>query len=79
MYFQHLPIADIIEQENIRFYSSADISAMKILAILGRAQKKDFWELYEFLQHYTLNQLIECDRQKYPSQMLTISIPNAVT
>ena len=24
----------------------ADIAAMKIQAILGRAQKKDFWDLY---------------------------------
>ena len=79
VYFPHLPIADIVEQDNIRFYSSSDIAAMKILAILGRAQKKDFWDLYELLQHYTLNQLIEWHRQKYPSQMLAISIPNAVT
>ncbi len=40
VYFPHLPIADIEEEENIRFYSSADIAAMKIQAILGRAQKK---------------------------------------
>ena len=79
VYFPHLPIADIVEQENIRFYSSADIAAMKIQAILGRAQKKDFWDLYELLQHYTLNQLIEWHKQKYPSQMLAISIPNAIT
>ena len=58
---------------------SADISAMKIQAVLGRAQKKDLWDLYELLQHYTLNQLIEWHKQKYPSQMLAISIPNAIT
>ena len=41
--------------------------------------KKDFWDLYELLQHYTLNQLIEWHKKKYPSQMLAISIPNAIT
>ncbi len=79
VYFPHLPIADIEEEENIRFYSSADIAAMKIQAILGRAQKKDFWDLYELLRHYPLRQLIDWHRQKYPSQMLAISIPHAIT
>ena len=60
-------------------YSSADISAMKIQAILGRAQKKDFWDLHELLQHYTLQQIMDWHKQKYPSQMLAISIPNAIT
>ena len=60
-------------------YNNADISAMKIQAILGRAQKKDFWDLYELLQHYPLQQLIDWHKQKYPGQMLAISIPHAVT
>jgi len=54
VYFPHLPIEEIEVIENIRMYSIADISAMKIQAILGRAKKKDFWDLYELLQHYPL-------------------------
>jgi predicted nucleotidyltransferase component of viral defense system len=79
VYFPHSPIAEIDEVDNIRMYSSADISAMKIQAILGRAKKKDFWDLHELLQHYTLQQLIDWHKQKYPSQMLAISIPHAIT
>jgi len=79
VYFPHQPIAEIEEVDNIRMYSSADISAMKIQAILGRAQKKDFWDLHELLQHYPLQQLIDWHKQKYPSQMLAISIPHAIT
>jgi hypothetical protein len=61
-------------------YCIADISAMKIQKILlGRAKKKDFWDLYELLQHYSLQQLIDWHKQKYPSQMLAISIPHAIT
>ena len=60
-------------------YSNADIAAMKIQAILGRAKKKDFWDLYELLQDYTLQQLIDWHKQKYPSQMLAISIPHAIS
>jgi len=79
VYFPHHPIAGIEEVDNIRMYSSADISAMKIQAILGRAKKKDFWDLYELLRHYPLQQLIDWHKQKYPSQMLAISIPHAIT
>jgi hypothetical protein len=79
VHFPHLPISAIEEEEKIRMYSSADISAMKIQAILGRAKKKDFWDLHELLQHYPLQQLIDWHKQKYPSQMLAISIPHAIT
>jgi hypothetical protein len=79
VYFPHQLIDKIEEVNSIRMYSSADISAMKIQAILGRAQKKDFWDLYELLQHYPLQQLIDWHGQKFPSQMLAISIPHAIT
>lgn len=52
---------------------------MKIQALLGRTQKKDFWNLLELLQHYPLQQLIDWHKQKYPSQMPAISIPNAIS
>jgi predicted nucleotidyltransferase component of viral defense system len=79
VHFPHLPISDFVTEEKIRMYSSADIAAMKIQAILGRAQKKDFWDLYELLQHYPLQQLMDWHKLKYPSQMLAISIPHAIT
>ena len=79
VYFPHLPIADTVVQDKIRTYSSKDIGAMKIQAMLGSGRKKDFWDLYELLQHFTLAQLIDWHKQKYPNQMLAISIPNAIT
>lgn len=79
VYFPFLPIADIVVKDNIRMYSSHDIAAMKIQAILGRGKKKDFWDLYELLQHYSLQQIIDWHKQKYPNQMLAISIPNAIS
>jgi len=79
VHFPHLPISPFEEEEGIRFYSSADIAAMKIQAILGRGKKKDFWDLYELLQHFSLQQIMDWHKQKYPSQMLAISIPHAIT
>jgi len=72
VYYPHQLIGDFVIEDKIRMYSSADIGAMKIQAILGRGKKKD-------LQNYNLQQLIDWHKQKYPSQMLAISIPNAIT
>lgn len=52
---------------------------MKIQAILGRGKKKDFWDIAELLEHYTLEQMISFHKRKYPTQMLGISIPYALT
>ena len=79
VHFPHQPIAAIEEEDKIRMYSNADIAAMKIQAILGRAKKKDFWDLYELLQHYPLQQIIDWHKKKYPGQMLAISIPHAIS
>jgi len=72
-------IGQATREDGIRFYSDDDIAAMKVQAILGRARKKDFWDLHELLLHYSLDQIINWHMQKYPTQMLAISIPNAIT
>lgn len=79
IHFPHSPIAPPEITNNIRMYNTADIAAMKIQAILGRGKKKDFWDLHELLQHYPLQQIIDWHKQKFLSQMLAISIPQALT
>ena len=79
VHYPHLPIAPIETERGIRFYSNADIASMKIQAILGRGKKKDFWDLHELLKHFSLQQIIDWHKQKYPNQMLAISIPHAIT
>jgi len=64
--------------DGIRMLSDMDIAAMKINAILGRGVKKDFFDLYELLKIYSLKDIIQWHKEKYPSQMLLISIPNAI-
>jgi hypothetical protein len=53
--------------------------AMKVNAILGRGKKKDFWDMAELLNHYTVAECIDAHSRKYPSQQILISIPNALT
>ena len=52
---------------------------MKINAILGRGKKKDLWDLCELLHYYLLEQMIAFHKQKFPNQLLLISIPLAIT
>lgn len=75
------PFALIKETEvldGIRMYHTADIAAMKINAILGRGKKKDFWDIAEILQYYTIEEVIQFYTEKFPSQHLIISIPHAL-
>lgn len=76
---QHPVIGSIIETENVRILSDQDIIAMKINAILRRGVKKDFWDLAELLQHYSLRDCIDFYNLKFKNQFLAISIPKAIT
>ena len=76
--YKHQQIDEGIFEEGIRQYSSKDIAAMKIQAILGRGRKKDFWDLAELLEKYSLPEIIDFHAKKFPSQQLLISIPQAV-
>lgn len=75
----HPLIRPIIEMEGIRFFSNEDIIAMKVQAILGRAKKKDFWDIAELLNHYTVADFVKFHKEKYSSQNLLITVPQAIT
>ncbi len=65
--------------ENIRFFALEDIIAMKVQAILGRGKKKDFWDNAELLNHFTVSDFIQFHKEKYSSQNLLITVPQALT
>ena len=46
---------------------------------MKRGAKKDFWDIAELLQHYSIENCISFYEKKYPSQQLLISIPQAIT
>ncbi len=78
-YQQHPLIGHVLAENDIKLISTEDIMAMKVAAILKRAVKKDFWDIAELLDHYTMDELINCYNKKYPNQQLLISIPQALT
>lgn len=76
-YFKQIDQA--IMEDGVRMFGDRDVIAMKIFAILKRAQKKDFWDVAELLQHYSVQDFIDCYYEKYPNTELLISIPHALT
>lgn len=65
--------------DGVRMFSVEDIMAMKVQAVLGRGKKKDFWDIAELLQHYTVADFIRCHEEKYKNQNLLITVPQAIS
>lgn len=46
--------------------SLEDIIPLKVEAVMNRGSKKDFWDLHEILEHYSLSTIISLYENKYP-------------
>ncbi len=55
-----------VVEDNLRLASPKDIAAMKINAIEGRGTRKDFIDIYYLLQHYSLPEILDFYKEKYP-------------
>lgn len=75
----HPLIGPIQTIDGIRMFSTEDIIAMKVQAVLGRGKKKDFWDIAELLHHYPLVDFINFHKEKYVGQNLLITVPQAIT
>jgi len=60
-------VAPIVEIEKIRLASIEDIALMKLDAMLSRAARKDFYDLYFICKGISLKQLFKKADQKYSS------------
>lgn len=65
-YDEH-PIFNPINKNGIRMADERDIAAMKIEAITQTNQrKKDFWDIHDLLETYTLEDLLNFHEKRYP-------------
>jgi predicted nucleotidyltransferase component of viral defense system len=78
IFHPHPLIRPVEKTENIRMYSTEDIMAMKIQAVIGRGKKKDFWDVAELLHSYTIQNFIDYHKEKYSTQNLLITVPQAI-
>ncbi|MBX2951817.1 MAG: nucleotidyl transferase AbiEii/AbiGii toxin family protein [Leadbetterella sp.] len=71
-------IRPVTEIDGIRMFSIEDIMVMKIQAILGRGRKKDFWDIAELLEHYSVKDFVNFHKEKFSTQNLLITVPQAM-
>jgi len=55
-----------IEEDGIRMATIEEIIAMKVDVIQRGGRKKDFWDLHNLLDSYSISQMIELHEQRYP-------------
>ena len=56
----------VIEIDNIRLTSPEEIAAMKLETITSRQMKKDYYDIYELLKSYSMSQLFDFYKERYP-------------
>jgi predicted nucleotidyltransferase component of viral defense system len=71
-------IAPIVQQDGLRMASIQDISAMKMQAVVNRKRKKDFWDIHELLDHFTLEKMIQYGLQRNPYTLTENDILDAL-
>ena len=59
------PIIKPLEEEGISMLSSMDIAAMKLNAVAKRGSIKDFFDIYELLESYSLAEMLDFFKSKY--------------
>jgi predicted nucleotidyltransferase component of viral defense system len=73
------PLIDAVTvSEGVRLLSIKDIAAMKLSACAQRGSKKDFFDIYELLQHFDMKFLMACFTEKYPKTSISHIIRSLV-
>jgi len=59
-------IQPALKIDNIRLATLAEITAMKIDVVSRVARKKDFWDLHELLDNFSIPEMIRLHEERYP-------------
>lgn len=65
VYYTDTYIQPPIEVDGIRMATIEEIIAMKIDVVQRGGRKKDFWDLHDLLQSYTISQMLDLHQQRY--------------
>lgn len=72
-------IFPLIEVDGLCIASDKEIAAMKIQAITQSEQRrKDFWDIHELLESYTLSEMIDWGIQRYPWSVTRESVKDGI-
>ncbi|MFD2288942.1 nucleotidyl transferase AbiEii/AbiGii toxin family protein [Pedobacter petrophilus] len=56
---------DYVTHDDIRMATVEEIIAMKVDVILRGGRKKDYWDLHQLLENYTIDQMIELHQKRF--------------
>lgn len=59
-------IKPVLEIDDLRLASLEEIAAMKIDVISRGGRKKDFWDIHELMESYSIGQMIQFHEERYP-------------
>ncbi|HBO28492.1 MAG TPA: hypothetical protein DD462_01750, partial [Leeuwenhoekiella sp.] len=68
----------LIMEQKVRFASVQEIAAMKFEVVGQGGRKKDFWDIHELLESYTLNELIGFYLKRYPYNLSKEELMNKI-
>ena len=51
---------------DLRIANARDIAAMKILAVSNALRGKDYWDIHELLNHFSLNEMLNLATERFP-------------
>ena len=71
IFYPYKPIDDLVIENDMRLLSTKDIAPMKLSAISQRGSKKDFYDMYELLKLYSLDEMFDFYKEKYPHTDIT--------
>lgn len=63
--YRMLEVTDVLD--GIRLISVPDLAAMKLNALANRGSKKDFYDLVELANHFSLREMLAFFTTKYPA------------
>ncbi len=66
------------EIDGIRLLSIPDIIPMKLGAVAGRGAKKDFWDIAELLNLYSIKEMLDFYKQKYTSDDISFVVRSLI-
>lgn len=71
-------IRPIISYQNIRLSQLEEIIAMKLEVVGHIRRKKDIWDIHELLEHYSIKQMLDFYKERYPYSYSKAEILNKI-
>ncbi len=66
MFYTDPFVFPIVDYQGVRLSQLEEIAAMKLEVIGHNGRKKDFWDIHELLEHFTISDMLDFYEKKYP-------------